>query len=134
MDDPQHIAAQRVDYQPPYAGKRDGARLPFRLIVRRHVDGLISVVRHLADFAEKETELASSHALRWVGVKHQEAGVHWIRITRIRGFPVPESICRVAGIQIAPHDHAAARRIWRGDLAGRQIGAGTLRSEDLSAG
>src|SRR5579885_3755986 len=67
-----HIAAQRVDYQPPYAGKRDGARLPFRLIVRRHVDGLISVVRHLADFAEKETELASSHALRWVEVKHQD--------------------------------------------------------------
>src|SRR5262249_42719880 len=103
------------------AWNRDGeTTLAFCVIVGGEVDRLVAVVNELADRAERSAESAAADAVALVDVENQGAAVDRVRIGRVGGSKMAQSLVAVADIEVSADDDSAGRAGRRENLARRQ--------------
>src|SRR6185437_5698263 len=120
------LACGRIDGGAPHAGHVEAAGLPFLMVIGCDVNGLISVVSHLAGVAEENAERGSAHAHAVIGgVEDEDTGVDGIRICRVGRHVVTKAPYSVGYVEERTHNDSPA---W--SVRGRYL---TQRETDCSA-
>src|SRR5215467_5490661 len=103
------------------------------MIKRGYPNGLVTVIRNLSGFAERDADggSAEAHAVVESVVKGKDAAVDWIGVGWISRQIVTEAVYLVGGVKKAPYNNSSTWRIGRSDLLGGQAKAGALGGKNL---